>query len=98
MLDKWYHKYHNLLEEEELNLETLKLMIKYKELRDAYNFLVNNFELFFTFEKCEGLPKDNNRMEGIFSQFKTGFKIHRGISPKTREKYSLIYFNKFNVI
>ncbi len=88
LLNDWYEKWRNFLQEKSFNPETQKLHYTHKRLRSAYRSLKTNLPYLFTYRKYPELkiPNTTNSLDGTFSYFKTLLRIHRGMSKEKRYK------------
>lgn len=88
LLDNWYEKWKEFLQEKSINLETQRLHYTHKRLRSAYRSLKTNLPYLFTYQKYPELkiPNTTNSLDGTFSYFKTLLRIHRGMSKVKKYK------------
>jgi len=69
----------------------------HKYLRRAYRTIPSALPNMFIYLDVLGLPKDNNGLEGFFSQLDTKVARHRGLKQERKESLIswLLYFQKF---
>lgn len=86
LLNNWYEKWKDFLQEKSINHETHKPHFTHKKLRSAYRSLKTNLPYLFTYQKYPELkiPNTTNSLDGTFSYFKTLLRIHRGMSKAKR--------------
>ena len=91
LLNNWFEKWEEFLKEKTVNLETGKWFYTHKRLRSAHRSLKTNLPYLFTYQKY---PKFNipnttnttNSLDGLFSNFKSLLRIHRGLKRARRYK------------
>lgn len=88
LLNNWYEKWKDFLQEKSFNLETQRLHYTHKRLRSAYRSLKTNLPYLFIYQKYPELkiPNTTNSLDGTFSYFKTLLRIHRGMNKAKRYK------------
>jgi hypothetical protein len=89
LLENWYLKYQNFLNEKTYNTESKRWHYTHKRLRSAYKSLKANLPYLFTYKKNSSLKIANttNSLDGgIFSPLKTLLRIHRGIKIELKMK------------
>ena len=94
MLDEWYEKWKELLNERTRNPETGKTFYTHKPLRSAYRSLRNNLPHLFEFEHWRELdiPNTTNALDGQFSDLKNKLRNHNGLSKDRKKKLIDKYF------
>ena len=70
----------------------------HRYLRQAYRLIINAKKYLFTYLEIANMPKDNNGLEGFFSQLGTKISRHRGLKQTRRENLIswLFWLAKFN--
>lgn len=88
LLNSWYEKWKDFLQEKSINFETQRLHYTHKKLRSAHRSLKTNLPYLFTYQKYPELkiPNTANSLDGTFSYFKTLLRIHRGMNKAKRYK------------
>lgn len=94
MLDSWYEKWKDMLNERSTNGETGKTFYTHKPLRSAYRSLRNNLPHLFVFEQWRELdvPNTTNTLDGQFSDLKNKLRNHNGLSAERKRKLIDRYF------
>lgn len=94
MLDEWYEKWKELLNERTRNSETGKTFYTHKPLRSAYRSLRSNLPHLFEFEHWRELdiPNTTNALDGQFSDLKNKLRNHNGLSKDRKKKLIDKYF------
>ena len=94
MLDAWYEKWKDMLNERSTNGETGKTFYTHKPLRSAYRSLRNNLPHLFVFEQWRELdiPNTTNTLDGQFSDLKNKLRNHNGLSAGRKRKLIDKYF------
>lgn len=89
VLDEWYCKWEDYINERSINPETGKSRYTHKRLRSAYKSLERNKPYLFTwYDNMDlGLPNTNNQLEGTFTDLKNKLRNHNGLSRKRKEKF-----------
>jgi len=89
MLEQWYSKWKDYINERAINPETGKSRYIHKRLRSAYRSLERNKHYLFTWydNMGLGLPNTNNQLEGTFTDLKNKLRNHNGLSRKRKEKF-----------
>jgi len=89
LLDEWYRRWRNYIDERAVDPETGKSRYIHKQLRSAYMSLENNKQFLFTWydNKGLGLPNTNNQLEGTFTDLKNKLRNHNGLSRERKEKF-----------
>lgn len=89
VLDEWYSKWGDYINERAVNPETGKSRYVHKRLRSAYRSLERNKPYLFTWydNMGLGLPNTNNQLEGTFTDLKNKLRNHNGLSRKRKEKF-----------
>jgi hypothetical protein len=89
LLDEWYSKWGDYINERAVNPGTGKSRYAHKRLRSAYRSLERNKAYLFTwYDNMElGLPNTNNQLEGTFTDLKNKLRNHNGLSRKRKEKF-----------
>jgi hypothetical protein len=89
VLDQWYTKWGDYINERAVNPETGKSRYVHKRLRSAYRSLERNKPYLFTWydNMSLGLPNTNNQLEGTFTDLKNKLRNHNGLSRKRKEKF-----------
>lgn len=97
MLDEWYEKWKELLNERTRNPETGKTFYTHKPLRSAYRSLRNNLPHLFEFEHWRELdiPNTTNALDGQFSDLKNKLRNHNGLSKDRKKKLIDKYFKAY---
>lgn len=89
LLDAWYNRYAEFINEKTVNIETEKWQYTHRRLRSAYRSLRTNMPYLFTHQKHPQYPIPNttNALDGgVFSPLKTLLRIHRGCSMNLKIK------------
>ena len=89
LLNCWYKRYRDFLNEKTYNTETNKWHYTHKRLRSAYRSLRTNLPYLFTYQNYPNLYIQNttNSLDGgVFSPMKLLLKIHRGIGIEMKKK------------
>lgn len=70
----------------------------HRYLRQANRLIINARYNLFTYLKVSNMPKDNNGIEGFFSQLNTKVSRHRGLKQDRRENLIawMFWLRKFN--
>jgi hypothetical protein len=93
LLDSWYQRWNEFLQEKSINPETGKKHFTHKRIRSAYRSLKRNLPYLFTFEHMRKLhikfPNTNNSTEGYFSDLKKKVNLHQGL--KLHRKLKLVH-------
>ena len=94
MLDKWYARWKDLLDERSRNEETGRTFYTHKPLRSAYRSLRNNLFNLFEFEHWRELdiPNTTNALDGQFSDLKNKLRNHNGLSRVRKMRLIDDYF------
>lgn len=97
LFGEWENKWIDFLKERTLHADGKK-HYTHKNLRSAYHSIKRNMRFLWTFEDLYGLgvPNTNNGIESLFNDLKSILRLHKGISPKTREMMILEYFSRPN--
>ena len=96
LLDEWYIKWGNYLNERAINPENGKSRYIHKRLRSAYKSLERNKLYLFTWYNHLDLqiPNTNNKLEGAFTDIKNKLRNHNGLSRKRKEKFINDYLSE----
>ncbi|MBK8805845.1 MAG: hypothetical protein IPO21_03985 [Bacteroidales bacterium] len=89
ILEQWFNKWEQFLNERGTNEQTGKSWYIHKRLRSAYRSLHANKQYLFTwYDNIElGLPNTNNQLEGTFTNLKNKLRNHNGLCRKRKEKF-----------
>jgi len=89
VLDQWYNKWEEYINERTVNLQTGRSRYVHKRLRSAYRSLERNKAHLFTwYDNMElDLPNTNNQLEGTFTDLKNKLRNHNGLSRKRKERF-----------
>ena len=89
MLDLWYEKWKNFLNERTINPHTHKSFYTHKRLRSAYRSLKTNLPWLFTwYDYIElDIPNTTNAIDGHFADLKNKLRNHNGLSLKRKKKF-----------
>ncbi len=89
MLDEWYNRWKNYINERAMNPETGRSRYVHKRIRSAYMSLERNKQYLFTwYDNMDlGLPNTNNQLEGTFTDLKNKLRNHNGLSRQRKEKF-----------
>jgi hypothetical protein len=82
VLDIWYLKYKDFLNEESINWNTGEITFTHKRLVSAYKSLRTNLSNLFTYKNYSNLSIANTTNDingGVFSHLKKLAKVHPGI-------------------
>jgi hypothetical protein len=85
LLQSWYFKYKNELDEISEDQNGRRYYIK-ERTRCAYFSLLRFLPWLFTYQKNKWIPTTNNSIEGIFSDLKKKINIHSGLSMGRKTK------------
>ena len=99
VLDIWYVKYKDFLNEITVHQESGKSSFTHKRLVAAYNSIRRNLPYLFTYKNHKKLllPNTTNLIEGgVFSPLKILIKIHRGLSKSLKLKIVDDYLVSYN--
>ncbi len=89
LLDCWFQKNKEFMNEKTRNEETKKWHYKHRRLRSAYRSLRTNLPYLFTYKNYPDLHMQNttNSLDGgVFAPMKLLIKIHRGIGIEMKKK------------
>jgi len=89
LLDCWFQKNKEFMNEKTQNEETKKWHYKHRRLRSAYRSLRTNLPYLFTYKNYPDLKMQNttNSLDGgVFAPMKLLIKIHRGIGIEMKKK------------
>lgn len=86
LLNQWYDKWKDFIQERTTDNKTGKSSYTHKRLRSAYLSLQRNMYWLWTFYDYPELliPNTNNALEGVFTDIKTKLRVHSGISKYRR--------------
>lgn len=89
LLNDWYDKWKDFLNERTINPVTGKSHYTHKRLRSAYRSLKTNLPWLFTwYDYIElNIPNTTNAIDGHFSDLKTKLRNHNGLSKKRKMKF-----------
>lgn len=89
VLESWFVKWKNFLNERTLNSETKKSFYTHKRLRSAFRSLKNNLPWLFTWYDYYELkiPNTTNAIDGYFADLKNKLRNHNGLSIKRKMKF-----------
>ncbi|MDY4790349.1 MAG: transposase [Bacteroidales bacterium] len=89
MLDLWYEKWKDFLNERTINPQTTKSFYTHKRLRSAYRSLKTNLPWLFTwYDYLElDIPNTTNAIDGHFADLKNKLRNHNGLSLKRKKKF-----------
>jgi len=89
VLEAWYLKWEEFLNERSVNQETGKSHYTHKRLRSAYRSLKTNLKWLFTwYDHMElNIPNTTNAIEGHFADLKTKLRNHNGLSIERKKKF-----------
>jgi len=92
LLNNWYEKWKEFLNEKSFNSEKKKSQYTHKRLRSAYGSLKRNLKHLFTYQKHPDLniPNTTNSIEGMFSGMKKKLRNHAGL--KKSKKFKILDF------
>lgn len=98
--EEWQAKWRDFLKEKTVNAETGRETYTHRRLRSAKHSLGQFAPYLFTFEGVCGMPRTNNRIEGVFKELKAALRAHPGISESSRNRlirgFFLAYLEKQN--
>lgn len=94
MLDSWFTKWEDVLNERTCNADGGKSFYTHKPLRSAYRSLRNNLFHLFEHEHWKELdiPNTTNCLDGQFSDLKNKLRNHNGLSVERKKKLIDDYF------
>ena len=94
MLDSWFTKWKDVLDERTRNEVDGKTFYTHKPLRSAYRSLRNNLFHLFEYEHWKelGIPNTTNCLDGQFSDLKNKLRNHNGLSVGRKKKLIDKYF------
>jgi hypothetical protein len=92
MLEKWYLKWGNFLNEQTEGKK--RKVYTHKRLRSAYLSLKRHLPYLFTFEKYPELmiPNTTNALDGHFADLKNKLRNHNGLSKQRKIKFITGFF------
>jgi hypothetical protein len=89
LLDEWYEKYKDFIEEKTINPNTGKSFYTHYKVRAAYRSLRANSPHLFSYKKNKDLaiPRTTNPLEAeVFSPMKKLINVHTGMSKSLKLK------------
>ena len=89
VLQQWFEKWEDFLNERTVNPETNKSFYTHKRLRSAYRSLKNNLPWLFTwYDYIElNIPNTTNAIDGHFADLKNKLRNHNGLSKARKKKF-----------
>lgn len=89
VLQIWFEKWKNFLNERTINPITVKSFYTHKRLRSAYRSLKNNLPWLFTWYDYYHLniPNTTNAIDGHFADLKNKLRNHNGLSIKRKKRF-----------
>ncbi|MBT3281333.1 MAG: hypothetical protein HOJ96_01160 [Campylobacteraceae bacterium] len=99
VLDIWYLKYKDFLNEESINWNTGEITFTHKRLVSAYKSLRTNLSNLFTYKNYSNLSIANTTNDingGVFSHLKKLAKVHPGILENMKIKIIDEFFYNYN--
>jgi len=89
MLDDWYLKWYDYLNERSQMPSTGKTYYTHKRLRSAYLSLKKHLPYLFVFEDYPNLkiPNTTNALDGQFANLKNKLRNHNGLSKERKMKF-----------
>lgn len=89
MLQWWFDKWEDFLNERTINHYTKKSFYTHKKLRSAYRSLKCNLPWLFTwYDKMElNIPNTTNAIDGHFADLKNKLRNHNGLSMTRKMKF-----------
>lgn len=89
VLQIWFEKWENFLNERTINPITVKSFYTHKRLRSAYRSLKNNLPWLFTWYDYYHLniPNTTNAIDGHFADLKNKLRNHNGLSIKRKKRF-----------
>lgn len=94
----WNARWHTVLCERTVSMDTGKWCYTHKKLRTAVNSLNYYMEYLFTYlsPECVGMPNTNNMIEGLFSALKKRLNVHAGMKEDSRKRFIKGFFKALN--
>lgn len=94
LLDRWYARWHGVLNERSVDGVTGRTQYTHKRLRSAYFSMRKNIPQLFEFERHPeiAIPNTTNCLDGQFSDLKNKLRNHNGLSAEHRKKIIQAYF------
>ena len=94
----WNVRWHTVLCEKTVSVDTGKWCYKHKKLRTAVNSLNYYMEYLFTYlsPECIGMPNTNNMIEGLFSALKKRLNVHSGMTEESRKRFIKGFLKAWN--
>lgn len=89
VLNEWFVKWEDFLNERTVSEETGKSFYTHKRLRSAYRSLKNNLPWLFTwYDHIElNIPNTTNAIDGHFADLKNKLRNHNGLSNIRKRKF-----------
>ncbi len=89
VLNEWFDKWKEFLNERTLNEETGKSFYTHKRLRSAHRSLKTNLKWLFTwYDNIElNIPNTTNAIDGHFADLKNKLRNHNGLSITRKKKF-----------
>lgn len=89
VLEMWFKKWEDFLNERTINVDTKKSFYTHKKLRSAYRSLKSNLSWLFTWYDFIELkiPNTTNAIDGHFADLKNKLRNHNGLSIKRKMKF-----------
>ena len=89
MLDDWYLKWYDYLNERSQMPSTGKTYYTHKRLRSAYLSLKKHLPYLFVFKDFPNLqiPNTTNALDGQFANLKNKLRNHNGLSKERKMKF-----------
>lgn len=94
LLDNWYSKHKNYINEKTYHESTNRYWYTHKLLRRSYQTIKRALPNMFHYINNEKIPATNNGIEGYFSHLKNHLDLHRGLTLQNRINFIkwYIYF------
>ncbi len=89
LLNEWYKKWKEFLDERSTDISTGKSFYKHKKLRSAYYSLQRNLPWLFVYKDYPKLeiPNTTNAIDGQFADLKSKLRVHNGLSIIRKKKF-----------
>lgn len=93
---EWKAKYASFLKEKTLNPETGGWTYTHRRLRSAAQSIEFYLPYLFTYQRKQGMPNTNNKLEGTFTDLKKHTRNHSGMTKEHRKRFVEGFFEAWN--